>query len=594
MKDKIIQTAYGKLRGVFEKGIYVYRGIPFAAPPIGNKRFLPPEEPASWEGIRDAAEFGSRPIQQESPIGSTQPTSEDCLFLNVWAPKYKGKPLPVMVWVYGGAFIMGSSSDSMYDGRVFAEDGGVIFVSMNYRLGIFGFLHLGEIAGEKYASSGNCGLLDQIAALRWVKKNIAAFGGDPDSITVFGESAGAVSVSSLIVMPEANGLFNKAIIQSTSDPAYRLEKASTVANQVLDLLKITPEEIEKINDVPAQTLLEVSTKIPTSSFWPVIDGVSIPDDPYVLAANGAAKGIPVIIGANKDEYALFAALDMGLMQWETDDYQNSLKKMFKPVWPEMADYFKNEPMGLDLYTRIMTYASFINPTLRYTAALSGHANVWSYLFSYEHPLFKAGHGIDLTFVWKRVGKESTFQIEGKQGKKLADSMFKAWISFAVHGNPSIRELPEWPRFDIDARKTMIFNAKSEIRSDPQTDRMLWDSITAKEDFKDVELEMASDMFASMGGDAAPNSRQTDLPQREGYYSAYDKIGVLLKNKKTEAILYSMEEAFKSPDSKGIKVNKIMMNMMSKMTLDKLARMAGDKFPEELLENINKELMEIKK
>ena len=597
MKKKNVQTTHGTVRGTVENGVNVFRGIPFAKPPVGALRFHPPEEPEHWKGVYNATEFSSIPMQPDYPLSAGQTKSEDCLYLNVWAPENKGKPLPVMVWIYGGAFMMGSASDTIYHGTVYAQEGNVVFVSMNYRVGIFGFLHLADIAGEKYASSGNCGLLDQIAALKWVKSNIAAFGGDPNNVTVFGESAGAVSITNLLAMPKAKGLFQKAIIQSPADPAKPPDKATNYANTVLELLGITPNEIEKIHDVSAQTLLDISFKIPTGSFWPVIDGASIPDKPNKLVADGAAKGVSVIIGANRDEYAVFAAMDAGISSWGPEEVENSLKTMFKPVWPDLADYFKGVPMDLNLYIRIMSYASFIHDTLRYTADLSGHSDVWSYFFCYEHPIMKAGHGMDMQFTWKRIGPDSGsfIQIEGEREEVLSRQMFNAWIAFANIGNPNTPELPKWPRFDVNSRETMVFDLESAVQSDPQKDRRIWEIVTGKKEYEDVVLAMQNDMFSPQD---QPDNQDTEameeLPQKDGYYSVHDKIGDLLKNRETETIIYTLEDSFKTSDGKAPKLNKAMMGIVSRMSLVKLAAMMGNKFPKGALEEINSKLMHVNK
>jgi len=596
MNEVIVKTIYGKVCGQNEKGINVFRGIPYAKPPVGELRFCPPQTPKSWgDEIRDATKFGNRAMQNDSPVSGAEPANEDCLYLNVWTPKKIKQPLPVMVWIHGGAFLMGSASDPMYDCRVFTEQGGVISVSLNYRLGIFGFLHLGSITeNEKFASSGNAGLLDQIEALRWIKENIKYFGGDPKNITIFGESAGAISVANLLVMPDAKGLFDKAIIQSSGDPVMLSNNADSHVKEVFKLLNIAEADIKKLQEVPAEKLLGIQSNFPTMSFSPVVDGVTIPDDPHILAAQGKAKGIPVIIGANKDEYRLFASIDTGLLSWNAEDVRKNLIKIFKPVWSDMEKYYKDISMDLDLYIQTMNYATFLSPTTRYTTSLSEHAKIFSYFFTYEHPVFKAGHGLDLQFVFKRIGKsDGMFQIKGYKEKKLSDQMFKAWIAFANTGDPNIRQLPYWPTYGKAERKVINFNLRSFVEKDPHTDREFWDNLVAKKEYKEVVLEMATDMISAKGS-LENDESVSNLQQKEGYYSVHDTVGDLMKNRKTETILYSIGEAMKSSDGGGMKMNKMMIRMMSKMTLIKVAKLAGDKFPKGLLEQLNDELMKIKK
>jgi para-nitrobenzyl esterase len=249
-------------------------------------------------------------MQPDSPNSAGQAKSEDCLYLNVWSPDADDRRRPVMVWLHGGAFAFGSGSESMYDGTSFALAGDVVVVTLNYRLGAFGFLYLGESGLDRYAGSGNCGLLDQIAALRWVRDNIQSFGGDPHQVTVFGESAGAISILNLLAMPEAKGLFHRAIIESPSRAALEAEQAAANARSLLSALNVRMDDIGKLVQIPAEALLKASSAFPQMSFCPVADGITIPERPDAAIPKGEAKDIPVLIGSNQEEYRFFTGVPL--------------------------------------------------------------------------------------------------------------------------------------------------------------------------------------------------------------------------------------------------------------------------------------------
>ena len=322
MSEVIIESAYGKLEGRKLNEVYVWKGIPYAAPPLGDLRFRPPVPSEAWDGVRNAAEFGPIALQAPSEVmnflgSELEKSDEDCLYLNVWSPGADGKRRPVMVWIHGGAFAAGSGSGAMYDGASFAAEGDVVVVTINYRLGVFGFLHLGETGGEEFAGSGNCGILDQVAALQWVQDNIEKFGGDPSQVTVFGESAGAMSIGVLLAMPAAKGLFQRAVLQSgAAANVHSTGIAEKVAGRLLAALDIGPGNIEKLREMPAQQLLKTAALLPYISLVPVVDGISLPEHPEQALAKGAAKDISILIGTNKDEYRLFSYFDP---RWKNED-----------------------------------------------------------------------------------------------------------------------------------------------------------------------------------------------------------------------------------------------------------------------------------
>src|SRR5258708_6191531 len=317
MNDTIVETQYGKIQGTDLGPVIAWKGIPYASPPFGTRRFKPPQPPEPWPGIRDATAFGSISLQLPFLVANgtlevemPEPQSEDCLYLNVWAPRPDGKKRPVMVWVHGGALLNGSGSQSDYDGTRFAEQGDVILVTINYRLGVLGFLYLAELAGEAYASAGNCGLLGQIAAFQWVRENISAFWGDPHTITPLGFSAGAISIALLLGMPAARGLFQRAILESPlGNEMPNTGAANQKARMLLEILGLEISQIASLSTMPLEQLLAAQAHLLTDgrlgAIQPVLDGENLLETPLQALARGAAKDVALPIGTNRDEARLF-------------------------------------------------------------------------------------------------------------------------------------------------------------------------------------------------------------------------------------------------------------------------------------------------
>ena len=265
-EQTIVQTTSGMIKGSYEDGLCVFRGIPYAAPPVGKNRWLPPQPIEPWAGVRTARTFGTiAPQQRMQPLPGQQLIeelqNEDCLYLNVWTPGADNSRRPVMVWIHGGAFSMGSGSSPMYPGGILPRKGNVVYVSMNYRVGPLGFLRLKEITGDKIPATGNEGLLDQIAALQWVHDNITAFGGDPDNVTIFGESAGAMSIGCLLAMPRARGLYKKAILQSGANTVRTPQQAARTAEEFLKVLRLGPRDTEAIKSISVDKLVETQGRL---------------------------------------------------------------------------------------------------------------------------------------------------------------------------------------------------------------------------------------------------------------------------------------------------------------------------------------------
>ncbi len=489
MSAIIVESTYGQLKGERIGEISVWKGIPYAKPPVGKLRFRSPEKPEQWEGVREATQFGSIAPQVPSEVmeflgSELENTDEDCLFLNVWSPAADDKRRPVMVWIHGGAFAAGSGSGPMYDGTSFAEKGDVVVVTFNYRLGVFGFLHVGEAGGDDFAGSGNCGIQDQVAALQWVQDNIAKFGGDPNQVTVFGESAGAMSIGVLLAFPSARGLFQQAILQSGAGAnVHSSEMAEKVANRFLTALDIGPENLGELRKLSTEKLLKTAALLPYMSLVPVIDGITLLEHPEQALVKGAASDITMLIGTNKDEYRLFSYFDP---RWKNDDEKEIaaiFEKTFGVRWAEMSSQLlENEKLNQDVYDGLMTMSVFTFPAIRLAEQqIKQNAPVWMYRFDWESPVLEGGlkacHAMEIPFVWNTVGKPGMEKLTGEETEKekLSLTMHQSWLQFAKKGNPSTSELPEWPAYDLENRSVLLFNNEYVVVQDPNsTERRNWE------------------------------------------------------------------------------------------------------------------------
>jgi para-nitrobenzyl esterase len=489
MTQVCVNTTFGQVLGKKEGKVYAWKGIPYAKPPVGERRFLAPIDPEPWEDVRDATEFGPIACQPEREImtflgAGMANMSEDCLYLNVWSPGSDERRRPVLVWIHGGAFMSGSGSAASYTGVSFAELGDVVVVTFNYRLGVLGFLHLGEVAGAGYETSGNNGMLDQIAALNWVRDNIEFFGGDPDRVTIFGESAGAMSVATLLAMPQAKGLFQQAILQSgAARNTVTATQATQIAKKVLESIKIEGDLIEQLVDLPVEQLIAASDSVPHMHLVPVVDGLSLPLNPEAAIAQGCAKDIPILIGTNKDEYNLFTLFDPRFKEPVHGTLTSLCEKVFGPLWPSLASHFlQDKEISTALFNKLMTLLVFYAPATNLAEEqVKQGAPVWMYRFDWESPVLNGGlkscHALEIPFVWNNLTQPGTSNLVGVPStlKGIALQMHQAWIAFAHHGNPNTPELPAWPAYDLENRTTMLFDEDSQIENDPEKEsRVAWE------------------------------------------------------------------------------------------------------------------------
>jgi para-nitrobenzyl esterase len=495
MADNIVRTKQGAVRGTSTEGVVAFKGIPYAAPPFGPNRFRPPQPAPAWDGVRDASNYGPTVLKPpyfppfDAIIPEPSIPGEDCLNLNIWTPDPGGSGLPVMVWIHGGAFSNGSNAVDVYDGARFARDG-VVLVSINYRLGVDGYLFLGD-------GISNLGVLDQLAALEWVQDNISAFGGDPAKVTIFGESAGGFSVTTLLSIPRSEGLFRRAIAQSgAGHHVISPAAAQRVGHYLAEKMGVAPTR-EAIGAVPFDQLLmhqvQLSGEIfanPDPRRWgevagnlmpfePVVDGDLLPARPIDRIVSGAGAGVDLLVGSNTEEFRLFMVPNTAIDYISKDILEGAIAGYGMPVVETLATYRARHPEATqgDLLEAISTDWFFRIPAIRLAEAHSkGSGSNYMYEFSWRSPKFDgrlgACHSIEIGFVFDNLDKEGNVLLAGNDTPQhLADAMHKAWVSFATHGDPG------WPQYDPAQRATMRFDQTSEIVNDPRSEeRRLWEGL----------------------------------------------------------------------------------------------------------------------
>jgi para-nitrobenzyl esterase len=498
--DVVAATTAGAVAGAHHNRILRFAGIPFAAPPVGDLRFAAPAPVQAWDSVRDATAFGPVAPQTagtlETLAGAGAPDwSEDCLTLNVYTPSLDGQR-PVMVWIHGGGFTGGSGSVPWYDGSSLVHRGDVVVVTINYRLGALGWLYLGGVDPD-LATSGNAGLLDQVAALQWVADNIAAFGGDPGRVTIFGESAGGMSVATLMGTPAAAGLFTGAIAQSgAAHNVWDTDGASEVTERIMAKLGVT--DVAGLRAVDPLALLDAQTAVATDltierakrpggdvlglPFGPVLDGIVLPEPPIDAIAAGSAAGVALMTGTTRDEWRLF-----GMMLRSVDDEETLMRRMGRMVedphtLSAVYRQSRDDASHDEVWNTVMTDRIFRIPAIRLAEAQARHRpeHTFMYLFEWASSAFDGRlgscHALEIPFVFDNLDAPGAALFTGDAAPQdLADQMAQSWVSFARDGQPGNQLVPSWPAYDTTSRATMHFTTPTRVEHDPGAEvRAAWD------------------------------------------------------------------------------------------------------------------------
>jgi para-nitrobenzyl esterase len=494
VNEAIAETTSGKVRGTVAGDIKIFKGIPYGASTAGANRFMPPVKRAAWTGVRDALGYGPSAPQSLRRVrpGSSPEESEDCLVLNVFTPSLGSeKKRPVMVWLHGGGFADGSSSRPILDGTNLAHTGDVVVVTINHRLNVFGFTYLGEQAGVDFALSGGVGMLDIVAALQWVRDNIAQFGGDPNSVTIFGQSGGGRKVATLMSMPSAQGLYHHAIIESGA--ILRLtapEDAIHYSQLLLAELGLKPAQVRKLQTVPMDSLLAADSEV-TKKFVPhdpgyavnspMVDGKAIPTHPWDPAAPAMSAKIPLLIGWTRTEETAYdrptpetLALDeAGLKNRATTRLETDPSRVietYRKAHPEASPW--------DLWILIATdhpRGTYARELAKRKAAQAA-APVFVYRYDWETPegggLMRSPHAVEVPFVFNNIRIAGPLISKMPEAYALAEKVSDSWVTFARTGNPNTSKLPTWPAYSGKSRDTMLFNNESRVAHDPDRETRL--------------------------------------------------------------------------------------------------------------------------
>ena len=483
----VVQTKAGQVRGSEENGAVVFRGIPFAKPPVGALRFCAPEPAEPWDGVRDATAFGPQAPQAEmpgTPPGAATADSAEWLTVNVWTPDPAARTLPVLVWIHGGAYMFGTASDDRYDGGRFAR-AGVVFVSCNYRLGTEGFAQIPGVPANR-------GLLDAVAALRWVRDNAARFGGDPANVTVFGESAGAGVIAALLAMDSARGLFTRAVAQSVPGTVFTPGLAAGITNAIAAAAGVAPS-YEALSRVAPMSLVEAQmavtgrmiefpqwggVRLTVTPFSPVVDGEVLPRAPWRALLSGVAREVELLTGHNRDEYRLFIAMS-GQTGTITDEDAATVLDAFAPAPDGAAGYRKAYPDADAgrLYELVFSDWLFRMPTLHLAQA---HAASGGKTFLYElraeapggGGVFGACHGLDVPLLFGNpdsLGATLVGEQPPAEFRALGDLMRSEWVNFAASGEPG------WPVYGTERRATRVYDLEPDVAAYPEeASRRLWE------------------------------------------------------------------------------------------------------------------------
>ncbi|WP_081811298.1 carboxylesterase/lipase family protein [Hyphomonas beringensis] len=478
----VVETAQGRYRGLSENGVMVFRGMRYGESTAGRNRFMPPQAPSAWAGIREAYEFGDQSPQQDTFLAGAETMSDDCLRINVWTPAADTAKRPVMLWFHGGGFEAGAGSINIYDGTNIAKRGDVVVATINHRLNVFGHCHLGDVLGDDFARSGNVGYLDLVAAMNWVRTNISRFGGDPDNIMIYGQSGGGRKVSLCYAGEDAEGLFHKGAIQSGAHIAVQpREMANELTYELLKELQIAPGDAIKLQTLSVAELTAAQLKVRDrmrNRFSPVLDGECFEQHPFYPEAPKRSSHLPLIVGTTRTELTSQLGRRPGIFDMDKAQAMGALK-MFLPQ-EDIKEAFETfqasrpEANPSEVFFTIASARGYVRDQTLLAEARArsgGTGDTYVYRLMWRQPV-EGGrrvsqHSLDLPFVFDNV--DTVPHITGpetEETRAMVDAMANAWISFAHDGNPNNPSLPEWKPFGLEDRYTMMFDVPSHLESDP--------------------------------------------------------------------------------------------------------------------------------
>lgn len=490
----VVETTYGRLRGLNIAGIKTFKGVRYGASTAGRNRFMAPEKPEKWSGVRDALAYGEVSPQNPSDPRSeyvqmidwdTHPNSgmgEDCLHLNVWTPAVNdGGKRPVFVSFHGGGYSSGSGNAPGFSGDPLARFGDAVVVTVNHRLGALGYLHLGDLGGSKYKHSGVAGVMDLVASLQWVHDNIETFGGDPNRVMIFGQSGGGAKTSAVLGTPSAKGLFQRAAVQSGAALGQRDPEASTrAAERFLGELGISKNNLDEIQNVPWHKIL---TTRGSGGFSPIVDGEVIPRSSFTPTAPDCSADVPLIVGLTLEDAGAFRGKtdqdDEGLKNWAKDALNENAERVlsaYARVYPNATPF--------QIQSRILTDRRGRRGAIKMSERKAAYGRAPAYLYVWHWPSpayngkFGALHGVDVALVFHNA-RPIIQGANSEEALKMADLMASVWLAFGRNGDPNCEFIPPWPAYNAETRPTMLFDKECRVENDPVRElRLLWEELSA--------------------------------------------------------------------------------------------------------------------
>jgi para-nitrobenzyl esterase len=489
-REPIVEVAQGRVRGrTASNGVHVFKGMRYAASSAGALRFMPPAAPPRWSGVQDAFDYGHQSPQARGSLAASQPMSDDCLRINVWTPGLDAAKRPVMLWFHGGGFEAGSGSSPLYDGTRMARRGDVVVATINHRLNVFGHCYLGGVLGDEFAQSGNVGYLDLIASMRWVKENIAQFGGDPNNVMIYGQSGGGRKVSLCYAGKDAHGLFHKGVVQSGAHlKVQTTERANALTETLLKELGIAKGDARKLQTLDVETLSAAQRKViggAGARFSPGLDGITFTAHPFLPDAPTISNRLPMMLGTTRTELTNQMGRVPGIFDMTEAQAKERLKDFLEAADIDEAyrTFKASRPQAnpSEVFFTIASARGYVrDQTIMAEQRVKGGGTGKTYVYRlmWRQPV-EGGrrvsqHSLDLPFMFDNVAAAPNMTgPDTEQTRAMVDSMANSWIAFARTGDPNNASVPQWAPYDLQRRNTMLFDVPSQAVDDPHHDERLF-------------------------------------------------------------------------------------------------------------------------